>query len=730
MLFSWHGGMAIVLLTPSTVVVNSCPDTLHIRPCELSGLDRADEGADTCTLAVAPEQSVAILLWHIMAEGGGTQAVRVQHGGAGHGDSCWSIPVSLSFVRRSFALPACRGASGPVHCVLSRHQHNHTTYVVISVDRSPRLLVQNLSGVPLEVVEAGVQGVDAAPQLVLSGTEVVYEPPSLAATYPVIQERVLPNQPAFALRLRKCPEQQEPLPIWSPPLTVSREDLETSVTLAGEEPRSFFVSAHQRGDTIHFAIMCAGEAASPLRVPSPPSDEVSISFSLDLSQTVLCLDDEASDPASLQEVVRVVADRLCLRYRSTPVEGGVVGVTLASIQVDNVLEHGGQDFAVVLLPRSEHVRRPSLVVKGEPPPLLRLSATHRAHSYHSVDHLSFSLEPVTVQVEDALIRKVIDMAGTFGVPEGLRVHEAAATKRAHVFPSTPPVGVILEAQRDVAPLVVREMVIEPISCYLSAKLSVGVYLSCDSTHFHFPLYRLGWTYTNWTELLQLLGAHYTSSLLTHVGSLVGSLDLLGSPGTFVRSIGSGLRDLFVLPYEGITRSPTLFVWGIGLGTAGFLYHLSSGALRSLVNFSSSVSHNMERLSLDPSHASYFEQSRRSRPPSHFISGVTGGVSSFGVSLISAVGGLVEQPLRGAYEGSSGLEVARGVLTGVGKGLLGVVTKPVGGAMELVSQTGKGLMLGTGLTENVRQRHLPPGSHAGTMRRVEAINVGSSSRCAG
>lgn len=33
--------------------------------------------------------------------------------------------------------------------------------------------------------------------------------------------------------------------------------------------------------------------------------------------------------------------------------------------------------------------------------------------------------------------------------------------------------------------------------------------------------------------------------------------------------------------------------------------------------------------------------------------------------------------------------ARGVISGVGKGIVGVFTKPIGGAAELVSQTGYG-----------------------------------------
>jgi len=46
-----------------------------------------------------------------------------------------------------------------------------------------------------------------------------------------------------------------------------------------------------------------------------------------------------------------------------------------------------------------------------------------------------------------------------------------------------------------------------------------------------------------------------------------------------------------------------------------------------------------------------------------------------------------------------------LLKGVGKGLLGVVTKPVGGAMHLVSKTGQGIVRGTGLAQKLSHSKL-------------------------
>lgn len=45
------------------------------------------------------------------------------------------------------------------------------------------------------------------------------------------------------------------------------------------------------------------------------------------------------------------------------------------------------------------------------------------------------------------------------------------------------------------------------------------------------------------------------------------------------------------------------------------------------------------------------------------------------------------------------------MAGLGKGLLGALTKPVGGAMDLVANTGRGLIQGAGLS-SVPRHHSP------------------------
>lgn len=59
----------------------------------------------------------------------------------------------------------------------------------------------------------------------------------------------------------------------------------------------------------------------------------------------------------------------------------------------------------------------------------------------------------------------------------------------------------------------------------------------------------------------------------------------------------------------------------------------------------------------------------------------------------AIAGIADQPLQSIQESSGNTTPttvkARSIITGVGKGLVGVVIKPLGGAAEFVAQTGQG-----------------------------------------
>lgn len=60
------------------------------------------------------------------------------------------------------------------------------------------------------------------------------------------------------------------------------------------------------------------------------------------------------------------------------------------------------------------------------------------------------------------------------------------------------------------------------------------------------------------------------------GWVVGSLEILGSPGGLAQALGSGLKDFVSLPFQGLLQGPWGFIVGITHGSASLMKHVTAG----------------------------------------------------------------------------------------------------------------------------------------------------------
>ena len=200
--------------------------------------------------------------------------------------------------------------------------------------------------------------------------------------------------------------------------------------------------------------------------------------------------------------------------------------------------------------------------------------------------------------------------------------------------------------------------------------------------------------------------------------------LLGNPSVLVRNITDGIYDLFHLPYIGMHQGPSGFMIGISQGASSLLRHLSLGnisnhlysltrssslfnigTLTSLTTFANSIARNMDRLAMDSEYATRNEETCR-HIPAGMTSGLLQGLELFSLSLLGAIAGLAEQPLTSFRNRADTEATTTTVLSGFGKGLVGMVVKPVSGVAQLISQTGRGILYGTGLINIPHRRRRP------------------------
>jgi vacuolar protein sorting-associated protein 13A/C len=182
-------------------------------------------------------------------------------------------------------------------------------------------------------------------------------------------------------------------------------------------------------------------------------------------------------------------------------------------------------------------------------------------------------------------------------------------------------------------------------------------------------------------LVSNIQRHYTQEFLGQVHIVLGSADFLGNPVGLFNSVSSGVAAIFYEPYQGLvmTDKPHELGYGIAKGATSFVKKSVFGLSDSMAKFTGSMSKGLAAATLDKEFQDKRRMSKYRNRPKHALYGITAGGSAFATSLASGIGGLARHPLQGAEEGGIG-----GFFQGVGKGLIGLATKPAIGAFDLAS----------------------------------------------
>jgi vacuolar protein sorting-associated protein 13A/C len=181
-------------------------------------------------------------------------------------------------------------------------------------------------------------------------------------------------------------------------------------------------------------------------------------------------------------------------------------------------------------------------------------------------------------------------------------------------------------------------------------------------------------------LISNIRKHYTQEFLRQVHVVLGSADFLGNPVGLFNTVSSGVADIFYEPYQGlVTDRPQDLGYGIAKGASSFVKKSVFGFSDSMAKITGSMSKGLAAATLDKEFQDQRRMSKARNRPKHALYGVTSGGNAFATSLVSGIGGLARHPLLGAEK-----EGFQGFMKGVGKGVLGAVTKPAIGAFDLAS----------------------------------------------
>uniref|UniRef100_A0A7S2U5Y0 Vacuolar protein sorting-associated protein 13 DH-like domain-containing protein n=1 Tax=Attheya septentrionalis TaxID=420275 RepID=A0A7S2U5Y0_9STRA len=214
---------------------------------------------------------------------------------------------------------------------------------------------------------------------------------------------------------------------------------------------------------------------------------------------------------------------------------------------------------------------------------------------------------------------------------------------------------------------------------------VDALLRCDGASLSFSGVGVRNHISTMPQVLTYLGAHYLDSLRSNVPALLGSLAAFGNPIGLIRGLGDGVSDFVSEPVKGLKRSvkeldPSFVVDGVARGTESLARHTLGGFADSASLLTETFSKNMAVLTLDRNYAQRRDRRAALRVAeggtATFVEGVESGVVKLIRGIVEGVTGVVRAPIRGAEK--RGVE---GFAKGVGKGLLGLLVKPVIGLSD-------------------------------------------------
>ncbi|KAF7791866.1 hypothetical protein EIP86_002890 [Pleurotus ostreatoroseus] len=228
------------------------------------------------------------------------------------------------------------------------------------------------------------------------------------------------------------------------------------------------------------------------------------------------------------------------------------------------------------------------------------------------------------------------------------------------------------------------------------------------------------------DLQERIMYHYRQEVLRQLYRILGSADFIGNPVGLFTNVSSGVADIFYEPFNGVVMHGNQELGiGIAKGAASFVKKTIFGLSDSVNKITSSVGKGLSAATFDAEYQLRRRMIQRRNKPRHAIYGVTAGAEAFATSVASGLEGVVVsvkiviavhahthmtqvKPIEGAES-----EGAKGFFKGIGKGLVGVVTKPVIGVFDLASNLSEGIRNTTTVFDNpardrVRMpRHVPP-----------------------
>uniref|UniRef100_A0A6B2EM79 Putative vacuolar protein n=1 Tax=Phlebotomus kandelakii TaxID=1109342 RepID=A0A6B2EM79_9DIPT len=231
--------------------------------------------------------------------------------------------------------------------------------------------------------------------------------------------------------------------------------------------------------------------------------------------------------------------------------------------------------------------------------------------------------------------------------------------------------------------------------------SVGVTLTdVNDVVFRLAFFERDYVFLTQKQLVSECGAHYTGQAVKQLYVLVLGLDVIGNPFGLVVGIKKGVEDLFYEPFQGLIQGPGEFAEGLVLGVRSLFGHTVGGAAGAVSKITGAVGKGLAALTFDKE----YQKKRRNqinRKPANLQEGLARSGKGLVMGVVDGVTGVFSKPISGAR--SEGVE---GFFKGLGKGAVGLVTRPTAGVVDFASGSFEAVKRAAEMSEDVTRLRPP------------------------
>lgn len=420
--------------------------------------------------------------------------------------------------------------------------------------------------------------------------------------------------------------------------------------------------------------------------------------------------------SKVREIAYITFRGLELSYTESQVTTAV-NVICKWIQIDN--QTPGSIFPIVLYPTVVPKDGKELDVH----PTLQASVIRSKDDTHGVYHIKYAsvlLQELTAEVDEDFLYAVYDFVRASSTRAEKEYDDSVFIEHPDDLPEPPPQATSSDQ------IYIEILHLQPIALNISFMTTNQTDMEdteSSRTLFFYIFNVLTMVLGNVNEapvrlnalvienvrmskevLMTRMAYHYGQDFLFQVHRILGSADFLGNPVGLFNNVSSGVADIFYEPYYGLVMHGNRELgFGIARGASNFVKKTVFGVTDSVSKLTGSISKGFAAVTLDREFQSRWKRSHFRNKPKHALYGITAGANALLISVASGIEGLALRPLEGAEENG-----AAGFVQGLGRGLVGAVTKPAAGFFDMASSITEGLRNTTLMFEqnNIDRVRLP------------------------